>query len=170
MAGAARPVLMQEYLARMREKLRLVVPGDDDHGLVSELLRCLRLARADYTRFFRGLGSGEIGDADEFPGEVAALGKWMDRYRARLACEDAHPEGAALARTRRARMEGVNPRYVLRNHLAQGAIERAERGDYTEIDRLRRALSDPYSARPEFRDYEARPPAWSREIVVSCSS
>jgi uncharacterized protein YdiU (UPF0061 family) len=67
-------------------------------------------------------------------------------------------------------MNRVNPKYVLRNYLAQVAIERARQKDYTEIDRLRQLLRYPFSEQPEMEPYAAPPPDWGRQILVSCSS
>ena len=67
-------------------------------------------------------------------------------------------------------MRAVNPKFVLRNYLAQAAIERAEGGDYGEIERLLALLSRPFDEQPEMQVYAAPPPEWGRRIVVSCSS
>ena len=89
---------------------------------------------------------------------------WLAEYRDRLAAEGSCD--AARARSMRA----VNPRYVLRNYLAQQAIDRAERGDYAELERLRGLLARPYDEQPEMVAYAAEPPLWGRELEVSCSS
>ena len=67
-------------------------------------------------------------------------------------------------------MQAVNPRYVLRNYLVQQAIERAEKGDYGEIDRLLTLLSRPFSDQPGMQGYASEPPDWGRHLEVSCSS
>jgi serine/tyrosine/threonine adenylyltransferase len=64
----------------------------------------------------------------------------------------------------------VNPKYVLRNHLAQIAIERAQAGDFDEIARLHEVLRRPFKEQPENESYAAAPPDWARDISVSCSS
>ena len=79
-----------------------------------------------------------------------------------------HEPGSADARRERCRRH--NPRFILRNHLAQAAIERAERGDFSEVDRLMRVLSAPYDDQPGEDDYARVPPPWARHIEVSCSS
>jgi uncharacterized protein YdiU (UPF0061 family) len=58
----------------------------------------------------------------------------------------------------------------LRNHLAQKAIEDAQAGDFTEVDRLMRALGSPYAHQAGMDAYAAQPPAWAAKIEVSCSS
>jgi len=69
-----------------------------------------------------------------------------------------------------AAMDRVNPRYVLRNYLAQQAIDAAERRDYREIEALHRVLSRPYEDQPGCERYAAEPPDWGRRLQVSCSS
>jgi uncharacterized protein YdiU (UPF0061 family) len=75
---------------------------------------------------------------------------------------------------RRARMDRVNPKYVLRNHLAEVAIRKA-RGDdgerdYGEVARLLKVLERPYDEQPEFEAYAGEPPDWARALELSCSS
>ncbi|MGA0583238.1 MAG: hypothetical protein ACO2ER_04945 [Castellaniella sp.] len=71
---------------------------------------------------------------------------------------------------RRAAMNRANPVYVLRNHLAQRAIEAAQQGDASEIDRLLALLRDPYTERPGFDLYALPPAADEPAVPVSCSS
>ena len=65
-------------------------------------------------------------------------------------------------------MQGVNPAVVLRNWLAQRAIEQAEAGDMRELERLHEALAQPFADRAD--DYANRPPDWGKHLEVSCSS
>lgn len=68
-------------------------------------------------------------------------------------------------------MNRVNPKYILRNYLAQIAIQKAtEERNYTEIDRLLTLLRRPFDEQPERDPYTAPPPEWAKEIQVSCSS
>ena len=68
-------------------------------------------------------------------------------------------------------MDASNPKYVLRNYLAQNAITAAiERGDYAEIERLLALLRRPFDEQPDREAYAAPPPEWGRQLVVSCSS
>jgi uncharacterized protein YdiU (UPF0061 family) len=67
-------------------------------------------------------------------------------------------------------MDRVNPRYVLRNYLAQVAIEKAQQKDFSEIDRLMILLRDPYTDQPGMEAYAAAPPSWGKHLSVSCSS
>ncbi|MGC3974045.1 MAG: protein adenylyltransferase SelO family protein [Nitrospira sp.] len=89
---------------------------------------------------------------------------WAGEYRERLRSEESRDD------ERRAGMERVNPKYVLRNYLAQGAIEKAQQKDYSEIDRLLNLLRDPYTDQPGMDAYAAAPPNWGKHLSVSCSS
>ena len=89
---------------------------------------------------------------------------WAARYRDRLQDEQSQDD------ERRRRMDHVNPRYILRNYLAQEAIERAQQKDYSEIERLLQLLHDPYKEQPGMERYAAAPPNWGKHLSVSCSS
>ena len=67
-------------------------------------------------------------------------------------------------------MLAVNPKYVLRNHLAETAIQRARENDFSEVDRLLAVLSRPFDEQPEAESYAALPPDWAAGLEVSCSS
>lgn len=71
---------------------------------------------------------------------------------------------------RKARMNLVNPKYILRNYLAQNAIEAAQNGDYSKVNELHEVLKKPFDEQPEFEEYAALPPDWSKKIEISCSS
>jgi uncharacterized protein YdiU (UPF0061 family) len=89
---------------------------------------------------------------------------WAARYRARLALE------RSVDVERAARMNRVNPKFVLRNHLAQTAIERAQAGDFSETQRLLNVLEHPFDEQPEHDSYAGFPPDWASQLEVSCSS
>lgn len=109
----------------------------------------------DYTNFFRELSTAEP------PSRPAA---WYARYAARLHAENSVDQERAI------RMRRVNPKYVLRNWIAQEAIERAERKEFGLIDSLRTVLSDPYAEYPDMERFAQPAAGAARGIVVSCSS
>ncbi len=152
--------------ARMREKLGLFESRAGDDALCDALLDAMAANRADYTRVFRRLsetdGAGRLGELFSDP---ASCDAWLQRYRARLAQE---PVEAAL---RSERMKRVNPKFVLRNHLAETAIRKArDARDYSETDRLMILMQAPYDEHPGFEAYAGEPPDWAQGISVSCSS
>jgi hypothetical protein len=159
------PAFEEHMGRRIRAKLGLATAHGDDAELVRELFRVLRAQRADYTRFFRVLSRFDSSEGARNEPLQAALDGWLRRYRARLTSEGSRdPE-------REARMVRVNPAYILRNWLAERAIRQAvDEQDYGEIERLRRLLRYPFAEQLGCEEYAARPPAWARELVVSCSS
>ena len=90
--------------------------------------------------------------------------EWAAKYRDRLRKEESRDDD------RCARMNRVNPKYILRNYLAQAAIEKAQQKDFSEIDRLLNLLHDPFTDHPGMEFYAASPPNWGKHISVSCSS
>ena len=67
-------------------------------------------------------------------------------------------------------MQAINPLYVLRNYLAQQAIEAAEQGDYGPVRELHALLTQPFEAQAGFERYAQRPPQWGKHLEISCSS
>lgn len=165
--GLYQPELVQSYARGMRRKIGLAESRQDDHALVTDLLQRMADNRVDYTRLFRALadfGTDEgAAAANEFV-DRQAFHRWADDYRQRLASEQAEPA------ERSRRMKQVNPKYVLRNYLAQGAIDRAAEKDFSEIDRLLELLRRPFDEQPQNESYAGLPPDWAQHISVSCSS
>ena len=161
----------QHYSALMRAKLGLATGRAEDAALLQDGLKLLHDNRADYTTFFRRLG-----DFDSAPGAANAalrglfadrdaFAAWAGRYRLRLALE------ASIDPERKARMNRVNPKYVLRNYLAETAIRKAADGrDYSEIGRLMRVLARPYDEQAAMHAYAEPAPQWAAALSVSCSS
>ncbi len=74
---------------------------------------------------------------------------------------------------RKAQMDSVNPRYVLRNYMLQSAIDLAEQGDYSEVENLLKLIERPYEDQPGMEKYARLPPAWAYRpgvCMLSCSS
>jgi len=154
-------------LAALRAKLGLRNEHDDDQVLIDDLLRLMSADHADFTIAFRRLAGPDSTTRDVFV-DREAFDAWALRYRARLALEgSANPNDET---ERALRMNRVNPKFVLRNHLAQTAIERAQQGDFDEVQRLLKVLEHPYDEQPEHAAYADHPPEWARQIEVSCSS
>ena len=164
------PTFEREYLGLMRAKFGLAEEKPEDDNLIRDFLALLQESHVDYTILFRELSefrsdqdSGNERLRDHFLNRER-FDEWAARYRNRLKSEDS-PDGE-----RRARMNRVNPKYVLRNYLAQTAIEQAKQKDYSEIERLFTLLQDPYRDHPGLEAYAAPPPDWGKHLAVSCSS
>jgi len=164
------PRFEQEYLTRMRKKFGLVEAKSEDDELIRDFLALLQGSQADYTIVFRELGTFSSVEGasneklrDHFL-ERARFDEWATRYRDRLRIEESDDS------ERRIRMDRVNPKYVLRNYLAQTAIERAQQKDFSEIDRLFTLLQDPFTDQPGMEAYALPPPNWGKHLAVSCSS
>ncbi|MEO8331955.1 MAG: protein adenylyltransferase SelO [Gallionella sp.] len=165
------PAYHQHYAELMGAKLGLSNTADDDIQLIGSLPQMMHDSQIDYTNLFRSLGNfnssaGATNDLlrNQFIGR-AAFDAWAIIYRARLQDEPGTDS------ERKARMDAVNPKYILRNYLAQNAIERAEKHrDFSEIDRLLNLLVKPFDEQPGMESYAATPPEWARQIEVSCSS
>jgi uncharacterized protein YdiU (UPF0061 family) len=154
--------------ALLRAKFGLEKAIDGDGKMMSAGLDALALHGIDYTVFFRALSRFAPGnDADRsiaalFPDDAYAT--WRTAYLARLELED-RPESA-----RHAAMLATNPAVVLRNYLAQEAIEAAQARDYKPLADLHAALREPYTEREDRARFAAPPPPGASAIEVSCSS
>lgn len=147
---------------------------EGDRELADDLLRLMAAARADFTITFRRLAGfstaeGATNDAlrDLFI-DRAAFDAWAARYAARLRAEGR--AGADSDAQRAATMNRVNPKFVLRNHLAETAIRRAQAGDFSEVQRLHALLERPFDEQSEHEADAGFPPDWAAQLEVSCSS
>ena len=153
------------------------------------LLEILPLAETDMTIFFRLLGDIDVAGLDPLDDDAELLAPLRPAYYVpeQLAGETAARTADWLrslitetrtsnspAAARRAAMHGVNPKYVLRNYLAQMAIDKADLGEYGMIGELLDVLRHPYDDQPGREEYAALRPDWARERVgcsmLSCSS
>ena len=141
-----------------------------DRGLADGLLRLMAAQRADFTITFRRMAgfdstAGALNATlrDLFI-DRAAFDAWGLRYAERLRAEHSIDAERAL------RMNRCNPKYVLRNHLAETAIVQARRGDFSAVQRLLTVLQRPYDEQPAADDLAAFPPDWAQHLEVSCSS
>ena len=153
---------------------------ENDGELINEVFQLLHLAEVDMTDFFRQLARIDIATPstdlllnsfyrDDLREQyLPALADWLQRYAARIR-QETQP-----AAQRHASMNRNNPRFVLRNYLAQEAIERAEAGDPSLIDELLDVLRRPYDEQLGRERFAAKRPEWARHkagcSMLSCSS
>ncbi|MGG8496626.1 protein adenylyltransferase SelO [Tenacibaculum sp. TC6] len=174
----------QKYIAMMQQKLGLEPNNSNDNELTGRLEETLQLIETDMTIFFRKLAHvtkkdtaitaiEKINDAfynlTEYTEEIQEHWKnWFTLYSNRLQEEKRSDAERATA------MNKVNPKYVLRNYMAQLAINKANEGDYSLIDELYQLLKQPYSEQPAYQHWFAKRPEWARHKVgcsmLSCSS
>jgi len=170
-------VFIQEYEALMLKKLGLTQSNsqqkDKDSHLIQQLLKMLSQAKTDYHWFFLKLSEAgtQACALDALRNELlnpSDFDAWLALYQQRL--QDENNAIAGIEHQRQALMLANNPRFVLRNYLAQEAIEKAEQGDFSMVNDLLDLLQNPFSPKPEFDSWAERPPASSKNIVLSCSS
>jgi hypothetical protein len=155
----------------LRAKLGLQQIQATDQDLLDSLFLLLDQNNVDFTRFFRALNrfsSDDNSNNDELRDmfiDRKAFDHWAKLYRRRLQAE------GSVDRQRKTQMDGINPKYVLRNYMAEIAIRKAtEEKDYSEIDGLLNLLHEPFAEHPDMAHYSAEPPDWAQQIEVSCSS
>jgi len=161
------PVFTRAFHERMAAKLGLAAWSPEDEPLLDDLLKLMDANQADFTLTWRRLAdavSGRRGAFEDLFIDRPAAAAWLDRLLARHA-QDGRPASAVAEA-----MNGVNPLYVLRNHLAEEAIRAAKSGDASEIDTLLKLLRNPYVDQPGHERYAGLPPDWAGSIEVSCSS
>ncbi|HEY0009558.1 MAG TPA: YdiU family protein [Tepidisphaeraceae bacterium] len=182
-----RETFQSAHAQMMAGKLGLAsLTSDEDFALVEDLTKLLEASEADYTLFFRRLSewpasSGTSNSVElmnhvvpSFYRESIDAGirqqwaEWALRYGRHVAEERVDHAERSL------RMKRVNPKYVLRNYLAQNAITAATQGDNTVLERLLRVLETPYDEQPGEDDLAVRRPDWARNApgcsALSCSS
>ena len=174
----------QGWRQTLATKVGIFSADQADKPLLDELLDILQVVETDMTIFFRNLAKvdpdsigadipGPLQDSYYRPEQltpehrartVAWLRAWAERLRA----------GGEARATRVARMNAVNPKYVLRNYLAQQAIDKSAAGDHSMISELLDLLRRPYDEQPDREHFAARRPDWARHkpgcSMLSCSS
>ncbi|XP_047014526.1 protein adenylyltransferase SelO isoform X2 [Ictalurus punctatus] len=179
---ALHPVLSPHQRAHFHDlfKAKLGLLGDDegDAYLVAFLLKLMEDTHADFTMTFRQLSDVSLLELQKnsITQTMWALwdlsshdyfSDWVELYIKRIKSQVGDSE-----ENRHHRMRGVNPRYVLRNWMAESAIRKAENNDFSEVVLLLHTLTEPFveNENAERAGYSSRPPAWASELSVSCSS
>jgi uncharacterized protein YdiU (UPF0061 family) len=169
------PEFEQSLDGLLHAKLGLRTAQVDDRALFDAMFKLMQGGHVDFTRFFRALSNFTVEvDTAGSPHPDSALrdmfidreafDAWALQYRQRLAAE------ASIDAERKVDMDRANPKYILRNYLAQVAIDKAVDKDYSEIGKLLAILERPFDEQPENEAYAALPPDWASHLEVSCSS
>jgi len=159
----------------MRAKLGLREGLPEDEEFIGGTFALLQQHRPDFTQFFRRLsGLPDTVNRENQPKidaplrdlfvDRSACDVWLDNWRARLAKT---PWADAV---RQAAMRAANPKYILRNWLAEQAIRQAREGDYSGVRDVLACLRKPFDEQPEYEAFAALPPDWADGLAVSCSS
>lgn len=187
LVGEAKPLetrltdYAQLYESRWREmmaaKLGLLEYAEP---INAQLLNLLTVIETDMTLFFRHLADIDLTDPDGWqtlkpafyrdeevtPAYVEQLQSWLAMYQAELSRQQVQDRATV--------MNATNPKYVLRNYLAQMVIDEVEQGKSALLERVMQVLKRPYDDQPEHDDLAARRPEWARTRVgcsmLSCSS
>ena len=160
------PAFLSHYRNSMASKIGLKDYLPEDEQLINQLLELMQTNNVDYTVLFRSLCDFSEENQtirDQFI-DRDGFDRWSKEYSQRLKQQDWNNQ------QRRDQMLTINPKYVLRNYMAQEAIEKAQQGDYSEVNLLLEVLQSPCENHPQAEKYAGLPPDWAEEISVSCSS
>jgi uncharacterized protein YdiU (UPF0061 family) len=152
-------IYRRRYRALMRAKLGLTQEFEGDDQLIGSLLTLMAKARADYTLSFRNLSGEDAAWLNLFGEANSDAEAWLSRYRVRTEHEDISG------------LDKVNPKYVLRNWVAEIAIRAVEdKGDVAMLDRIFRLVQSPFEKHDGDEAFAAPPPPEMYGLEVSCSS
>ncbi|XP_050410031.1 protein adenylyltransferase SelO, mitochondrial isoform X2 [Patella vulgata] len=166
-----------KFMDIFRRKLGLITEESDDENLVAILLKMMEETGSDFTMTFCNIGEISLNNLSKnnISKNLWALftlkkhkwfKDWKNMYLDRIKRQNTSD------RQRQILMKQTNPRYILRNWMAQLAITKAEKNDFSEVRKILRILTDPFSIQKEAEDshYALKPPSWSKQLKVSCSS
>ncbi|MDA9802161.1 YdiU family protein [Candidatus Pseudothioglobus singularis] len=152
-------ILVKEYSLLMRNKFGFAVQDESDNAIINNFLELLYTHKKDYHQSIRLLSN------DDQRSLGKAFDPWFKDYHKRLKME------IEDSNQRHALMNEVNPKYILRNYLAEVAIRRAEdHNEYAEIDSLFKLLSAPFEEHEGYESYDSETPEWAQNLELSCSS
>ncbi|MCC3861853.1 protein adenylyltransferase SelO [Pseudemcibacter aquimaris] len=159
---------LKSYHNLMSAKIGLPNLNVDDKNLYQDLLDYIEGYKIDYTCFFRDLSHYKMGDGagsiDNLKPNAREFEPWFKQYDGHLS------NSGVLESARHQQMQQINPKYILRNYLAQIAIQNAEQGDYEELHTLYEILKKPYAEQEEHQSYAKESPDWGKNLQISCSS
>lgn len=164
------PTFEVEYGKLCREKLGLQTELPQDYPLFIDLLRTMGTLNIDYTFMFRQLASYEKNKTESFKnfwdyyGNREEIKLWLARYDERLGLETLGDSERSL------KMKATNPKYVLKNYIAQEVIQDVEAGNSDKLNQWLEVLYRPFDEHPAFDKYSRPTPSELKNIEVSCSS
>ena len=156
--------IFQNTLAKLfREKLGLKHDQSEDAALIQGLLDIMESEKLDYTNTFRNLTQALTNKiTPELDSAVAK--SWIVSFQERQTKEGLSIDKKVIS------MNQANPKFILRNYMAQEAIEAAQNNDFSALETLLIILSKPFEEHEEFHNFAKKSPAWAKDLEISCSS
>lgn len=160
----------EEYVRLSRARLGFATTEADDFKILIEAIQMLNQLSIDYTFFWRSLCDYKPGDKEslkkvfDYYGNRQELITWLEKYSARLQREESSDLERSL------RMKRNNPKYVLKNYIAQEVIEDVEKGNSVKLQEWLNILANPFEEHSEFEKYSLPTPSEHKNYIVSCSS
>ncbi|WP_222937591.1 protein adenylyltransferase SelO [Spartinivicinus ruber] len=160
---------VHKYADLMRQKLGLIELTESDQELVQQLFTLMQKNSVDYTLFFRHLCDFIPNEQNTFIRDLFidrdGFDSWAKQYQQRLTQQTDNQV------SRSQQMKSINPKYILRNYLAQQAIDKATKEqDFSEVNQLLQLLQRPFAEQSVMEHYAKLPPEWGKKLVISCSS
>ncbi len=156
-------IFQARFLELGKRKLGLITSDTGDQALFLDLLQIMGKLNVDFTFTFRCL-STDMKPFRDYYGQREEVEQWLKRYEVRLSYE------SSTENERKEMMKQVNPKYVLRNYIAQEVIIDVERGSNNLLQRWLHVFSHPYDEHSELNAYSLPTPYEHKNIMVSCSS
>ena len=156
--------IFQNTLAELyRKKLGLDLAKPEDATLIQGLLDIMESEKLDYTNTFRNLTQALAEEnSPELQSEISK--SWVVSFLERHSKE-------TLSKDKRLKlMNQVNPKFILRNYMAQEAIEAAEVNDSSKLETLMIVITQPYEELIEHEKFANKSPIWAKDLEISCSS
>ena len=156
--------IFQNKLAELyRKKLGFMTARNEDAQLIQGLLDIMESERLDYTNTFRNLSQAVTETkTNELNSDVAM--SWIKSYQERH-----NKESKSIAK-KISLMNAINPKYILRNYMAQEVIEAAENSDFSAAETLIKVITSPYDELEQYEHFANRSPDWAKNLEISCSS
>jgi len=161
--GTYEQIFQAELASMYRKKLGLMSEAQEDTSIIQGLLEIMENEKLDYTNTFRNLKIALTNKkTPELKSENAK--EWIQSFQARHLQDRQNDKKKSLY------MDAVNPKFILRNYMAQEVIDSAEESEHSMIEQLLEILSKPYTEHPEFDRYADKAPEWAKNLEISCSS
>tara|TARA_B110000027_G_scaffold83735_1_gene88902 strand:+ start:19 stop:1443 length:1425 start_codon:yes stop_codon:yes gene_type:complete len=156
--------IFQSTLAELfRKKLGLEQEESEDATLIQGLLDIMESEKLDYTNTFRNLTQALTNKTTpELDSDIAK--SWIISFQERHTKEGLSVDKKLIS------LNQVNPKFILRNYMAQEAIDAAEDSDFSKLETLIVVLTKPFEELKEHQKFANKSPAWAKDLEISCSS